>query len=229
MSELKVNVWDWVVLKNGKIRQITHDDMLDLKYEDIERLAQKDEIPVKEYELRMYFFVPYNISPIQQGIQAGHSLGRYCLKYGRFNHNHIVWDFLEKWETFIILNGGTTNDQRDFEMIPAGSLNQIVDELQDNSIQYACMIEPDLNRALSAVCFIADERVFNYKDYPNFVDYIVNSITVGATAQRIVTLKMMPEEELKETYKGHYEGWVYMMGGEKNIFLRELIKGKKLA
>jgi hypothetical protein len=29
---------------------------------------------------RAYFFVPYNISPIQQGIQAGHALGRYALK-----------------------------------------------------------------------------------------------------------------------------------------------------
>ena len=26
--------------------------------------------------------------------------------------------------------------------------------------------EPDLNFALTAVCFIADERVFNYEDYP---------------------------------------------------------------
>ena len=102
------------------------------------------EIP--ELELRMYFFVPYNIMPIQQGIQAGHALGRHCLKYGRHDPNHIVWDFLEKWETFVILNGGTTNDDRDFEMIPVGSLNLIGDQLQDNDIEFAYMIEPDLNR-----------------------------------------------------------------------------------
>ena len=127
----------------------------------------------KELELRMYFFVPYNISPIQQGIQSGHALGRYCLRYGRHDSNHIVWDFLEKWETFIILNGGTTNNNRDFESISIGSLNRIADDLVDNDIEFSYMIEPDLNEALSAVCVILDERVFNRKDYPDFVDFIL--------------------------------------------------------
>lgn len=44
MSELKVNVWDWVVTKEGKIMQIDSDDMQDLKHEDILRLATKEEM-----------------------------------------------------------------------------------------------------------------------------------------------------------------------------------------
>ena len=32
---------------------------------------------VTELEYRMYFLVPYNLSPIQQGIQAGHALQEY--------------------------------------------------------------------------------------------------------------------------------------------------------
>ncbi len=181
-------------------------------------------------ELRMYFFVPYNLSPIQQGIQAGHALGRHCLKYGRYNPNHIVWDFLEKWETWIILNGGTTNDQRDFEMIPAGSLNQIGDQLLTNDIEFAHMIEPDLNRALTALSFICDERVFNYEDYPNFVDFIINKLYNGtASPESVVRLKMIPYERLIESYEKEYNEWVEFIGGKKNIFLRELLKGKKLA
>ena len=43
-KELKVDVWDWVVTKDDKIRQITHDDMMDLPYEDIKRKANKKEI-----------------------------------------------------------------------------------------------------------------------------------------------------------------------------------------
>ena len=41
---LVINVWDWVITNNGKLRQITSDDMQDLKYEDIKRLANKKEL-----------------------------------------------------------------------------------------------------------------------------------------------------------------------------------------
>jgi hypothetical protein len=43
-KELKVDVWDWIVTKDGDVRQITHDDMQDLKYEDIKRKATLKEI-----------------------------------------------------------------------------------------------------------------------------------------------------------------------------------------
>ncbi len=36
-------VWDWVVTTWGVIRQITNDDMMDLPYEKIERLATEEE------------------------------------------------------------------------------------------------------------------------------------------------------------------------------------------
>ena len=188
----------------------------------------------KVLELRMYFFVPYNISAIQQGIQAGHALGRHCLRYGRHDPNHIVWDFLEKWETWVILNGGTTNDERDFEMIPAGSLNLIGDQLQDNDIEFAFMIEPDLNRALTALSIIVDERVFNKAEYPNFVDYILDvkmypEAREAAPAQNIVMLKMQSEEKLQEMFPEYYKEWVRFIGGVKNVFLRELLKDKKKA
>ena len=192
------------------------------------------EIKENGLELRMYFFVPYNISPMQQGIQAGHALGRYCLKFGRHDPNHIVWDFLEKWETWVILNGGTTNDERDFEMIPAGSLNLIGDQLQDNDIEFAFMIEPDLNHALTALSIIVDERVFNKAEYPNFVDYILDvkmypEAREAAPAQNIVMLKMQSEEKLQEMFPEYYKEWVRFIGGVKNVFLRELLKDKKKA
>ena len=165
---------------------------------------------MEELELRMYFFVPYNISEIQKGIQSGHSMGEYALKYGRYNPNHIVWDFLEKWKTWIILNGGTTS----FKIIEVGnesgfygSLNQIQDSLEKHGIEYSTFVEPDINDALTAVCVILDERVFNFKKYPDEVDF--NDLLSDATYD--------------------YDEWVETMGGEKNVFLRELIKGKRLA
>ena len=114
-------------------------------------------------------------------------------------------------------------------MTPKIFLYQVADSLKENGIDFSYFEEPDLNNALTAVCFIADERVFNREDYPNFPDYLINSNCGEISAQRIVEIKMTPEEELKLTYRGHCEAWEFMMGGKKNIFLRELIKGKKLA
>ena len=188
----------------------------------------------KELELRMYFFVPYNISPIQQGIQAGHGLGRYCLRYGRHNPNHIVWDFLEKWETWIILNGGTTNDERDFEMIPAGTLNLIADQLQEADIEFSYMIEPDLNHALTTVCIICDERVFNREDYPDYLDFLLtlempSDSKAAMDIQNVNTLRKKDIKELKEIFPDYYKDWVRSLGGVKNVFLREITKDKKKA
>lgn len=39
-----MDVWDWIVTKTGRVRQITHHDMMDLKAEDIARYATKKEI-----------------------------------------------------------------------------------------------------------------------------------------------------------------------------------------
>lgn len=225
-ENFKIEIGQWVVLKDGKVVKITSDDMVDVKSEQIERYATKEEIlqnggcPI-DLELRMYFFVPYNISPIQQGIQAGHALGEYMLKFGRFNPGHAVWDFLEKWKTFIIFNGGTTNSNRDFAMISHGTLNQIVDALVENEIEMAYMFEPDLNEALSAVAFICDERVFNYKDYPDLKEFL--------GIKRGDNLYELSDEELQEKLPEEYKEWVEALGGEKNVFLRELLKNKKFA
>ena len=239
-NEMKIEIGQWVVLKDGKVVKITADDMPDVPYEKIERYATKEEIlqnggcPV-DLEYRMYFFVPYNISDKQMGIQAGHSLGEYALKYGRFNPVHLVWDFLEHWKTWIMLNGGTTNSNRDFTMVSAGSLNQIADELVENEIEMAYFIEPDLNDALSSVCFICDERVFNKKDYPEFVDWLFDVKMYKAAAdatppENKALLRRMDVETLESSFPEYFVEWKEkVIDGDKNLFLRELIRDMKRA
>jgi hypothetical protein len=182
-------------------------------------------------ELRMYFFVPYNISPIQQAIQAGHAALEYVRMVGlteQFN------DFNANWKTWIILNGGTTNERRDFEGIVMGSLNQIADDLLENDIQFSYFKEPDLNDALTAVCFICDERVFNRKDYPEFIDYIFDVKMYPEARGEVpesnyIMLKMKSREEQEQLFPEYYKEWVRFIGGLKNVFLRDLLKDKKLA
>ena len=109
---------------------------------------------------RMYGLVPYNISPIQQGIQFGHAVVEYGLEYGE-SETYQDWAYHDK--TFIILNGGTTNKNED-----SGTLNQTVLELHEMDIPIATFHEPDLGDQLTAVVFLVDERVYDYQEYPEF-------------------------------------------------------------
>jgi hypothetical protein len=187
-----------------------------------------------ELEYRMYFFVPFNISDIYKGIMSGHCALRYAHRFGMNNPQHQVWDFIQRYETWIILNGGTTNDERDHEGNPLGTLNQIGDSLSDNDIEFAFFHEPDLNNALTALCFIVDERVFNKEDYPDFWDYIVH-IKMSPDAREAMPvenydlIKSQSAERLQEMFPEYYKEWVRFVGGVKNVFLRGLIKDKKLA
>jgi len=156
-------------------------------------------------EKRMYFFVIYQLTGIQKGIQIGHANEQYA-------HNYCAdpdyLDFVKNWRTWIVLDGGTTNsNEKDF-----GTLNQILIGLRENYIKYGYFHEPDLNNALTAVCFMADERVFDFEKYPDyqFPEY-------GTLDDYL----MSPED--------HYNQWLESIGGEYNLYLRELTKGKRKA
>ena len=186
-----------------------------------------------DLEKRMYFFVPYNISPIQQAIQAGHAALEYAVQYG---DTELFKDFANVWKTWIILNGGTTNSKRDDDLVSVGSLNQLADQLSlgdgiSSGIDHAYFCEPDLEDALTAVCFICDERVFNYKGYPDFHEWIIEQDIFEEAEKNYsyTNLKPIPMEQLREMFPVMFPGWVRTLGGEENVFLRNLLKGKKLA
>ena len=176
-------------------------------------------------EYRMYFFVPYNISEIQKGIQAGHAALRYALEHARHDPHSVLWDFVEDHETWIILNGGTTNSKMDLygdeeELRPKGSLNQIVQNFTGKQINYATFTEPDLNNALTAICFLTDERVWNHKKYPDWQG--VNISMPIATANDDGSINL--DEPIETNNEGlTYNDWVVNIGGAKNLFLRKLV------
>lgn len=124
----------------------------------------------KRLEYRMYGLVPYNISPIQQGIQFGHAVVEYGLKHGKSNVINDKVDTYTQWakndKTFIILNGGTTNNSPIYDK--SGTLNKAKDELAQMGIQTATFHEPDLGDQLTAIVFLVDERVWNKEEYPEF-------------------------------------------------------------
>ena len=188
----------------------------------------------KNLELRMYFFTIYQLTGIQAGIQCGHAALEYARKFG---DSELFRDFVNNHKTWIILNGGTTNSTRELGTgIAQGSLNQIGDQLLENDICFAYFQEPDLNDALTAICFIVDERVFNFNDYPDFVDWVLDIKMYKETKDMVnknnpdlwVKLRLYPELQ-QEMLPEYYNEWVEFLGGKKNVFLRELISDKKLA
>jgi hypothetical protein len=187
-------------------------------------------------ELRMYGLVPYNISPIQQAIQFGHAVVEYGQKMKKLPFNDIEVtkkydDWADNWKTFIILNGGTTNHKTSLEDgLPFGSLNNHLLTLIDNDIDFAQFNEPDLGDQLTAVVFIVDERVFNRKKYPDFEDWVIENygdlITGGGNSYQVA--QRIKESKSKEDKKV-YKEWIDLVGGDKNVFLRDFLKNFRLA
>lgn len=188
----------------------------------------------EKLELRMYGFVPYNISEIQKGIQFGHAVVEYGQKVKEhvFELDSVTYnDWANNWKTFIILNGGTSNHV-DPEYI--GSMEGILEELKKNEITLATFNEPDLNDMLSAVVFIIDERVFNRRVYLDFGDWVVEN-HFGYLKNNMLTNSKI-ERMRKEGYfltgnsaeKKLYSDWVDFVGGEKNVFLRDFLNPNKV-
>lgn len=175
----------------------------------------------KRLKQRMYFFVSYSLSGIQKGIQAGHAALEYSELYGTTPEYR---DFINNDKTWIILNGGTTNSDSDSEFY--GSLNQIADSLRENNIPFAKFHEPDLNMALTAVCFLADELVWDWKYCLSRKDWEREVLAADIEAAQNGHTHLTDEALLRSDYEEYIES----RGGTKEtVFLKDLLDGKKLA
>ena len=155
-------------------------------------------------EYRMYHLVMYNISPIQQGIQAYHSGVEYALRYGD-TKEYKQWAKIDK--TIIILNGGTSNIHCEFSY--KGTMENHIDTLLENNIKIAWFNEQDLNNSTSAIAFLVSDKVWDKEKYP---DFPMDSIT-----------NISYDDRQKEYIK-----WRKLIGKE-NIWLREFLSQFRLA
>jgi hypothetical protein len=128
-----------------------------------------------QYKQRMYGLVPYNISPIQQGIQFCHAVVDYGLTQTQQDSTDTALSPYNQWahndKTSIILNGGTTNTQTN----RYGTLNKHLETLFNMGVVIAPFYEPDLGDQLTAVVFLVDERVWDKETYPNY-DYVRDEV-----------------------------------------------------
>jgi len=170
-------------------------------------------------EYRMYGLVPYNLSPIQQAIQFGHAVVEYQQNVkGLAPYESIYNKWAKTDKTFIILNGGTTNNNPE----KMGSLNQHLASFYFNGIITSEFYEPDLGDQLTAFVFLVDERVFNRTLYPDFV-----GTPYPWPSNKKPTEKQMSIWQAENDR--NYEKWVERIGGDNNAFLRDYLKPLKLA
>lgn len=169
-------------------------------------------------EYRMYGLVPYNLSPIQQGIQFGHAVVEYGLNVkGLPPHEAIYNKWAKNDKTFIILNGGTTNNNPE----KLGTLNQHLLALNSNDVITTEFYEPDLGDQLTAFVFLVDERVFNRTLYPDFVGTPYPWPSNKKPTERQMSIWQAENDR-------NYEKWVERIGGDNNAFLRDYLKPLRL-
>lgn len=230
MEDKTATLYDWCLVNNIRILDLGEDEydeyMLDkLSLERFKVVIEEYEVkydstprkPEKYLELRMYGLVPYNLSPIQQGIQFNHANDHYSLEWGTDNQQYD-W-FIREWKTNILLNGGTSNEghivRHGFkDEMYYGSMQQHLTDLKSNGIRVSTFYEPDLNSMLTAITFLVDERVFNKKLYPDYTP-----------TMETLTSSLFGFNKEDENYKK----WLNKIGGPKNEFLRDFLLGKKLA
>lgn len=107
-----------------------------------------------------------------------------------------------------MLNGGTTLD-----------LNNIMDELKEKEIAFAYFQEPDLDDIVTAIAILVDERVYDKDKYPDYNEWKNPSDIVMDIFTKMGTNK---QNEIGAD-------WVEFIGGNENVFLRELLATKPLA
>ena len=101
-------------------------------------------------EYRMYGLVIRHLSPINKGVQFSHC----CVEYAnKFHDNEDFKKFVDVDKTMILLDGGTSRDMSDIEIL-----------LKNAEINYCSFQEPDLNNLTTAICFLADERTWDFTD-----------------------------------------------------------------
>lgn len=166
----------------------------------------EEQLKISELEQRMYCLVLYNISPIQQGIQSAHAI----VEYANVFHNTIEY---QKWaqvnKTIIILNGGTS-----------GTMKTHMDFLIDNQLtDLAFFKEPDLYNGMTAICFLADERIWNREKYPDYRSSLAAHNELIQRGSMSLALGHLFDEEK----------FIESINGEKNHQLKLFLEKFRLA
>ena len=174
---------------------------------------------------RMYSMVLRQLTPMQKGIQALHSVVEYGEMVKQDNISELAKKTYEAWanrdKTMIVLDAGTSVD-----------LVDVIFKLKELGVPHTVFHEPDLYGCITSVCFVADERVWDTKKYPTYDQYVadynnkqneLNSTDMGGIKLLNAVYIIPPTKEMwQATTFGTIDPEPYLA-------LRDLIFSKKLS
>jgi len=164
---------------------------------------------------RMYCLVLRQLSPMQKGIQAAHSIVEYANK---FPHDERYKEWAKFDKTIIVLDAGTSFD-----------IEEIIDQLDEHKVDYAIFKEEDLNSITTSIAVLVDDRVFDKKAYPDFEEWRDNKYPVREY-HLVSYVGHFDHDPNDFTYKEHHKEWINdVIGSKANEFLRNLLSNKRLA
>ena len=151
-----------------------------------------------ELTYRMYCLVLRQLNGINKGVQAFHAGLEYANK---FHNEEDFQKYITFDKTLIMLDGGIYQD-----------LVEIKSLLEVASINHSVFVEPDLNDTITAICFLADERVWDRENYMSCESFLERfDIESNLDIQNAIC------------------HWVESIGGFKNAAIVDILKGKKLS
>lgn len=113
----------------------------------------------------MYVIALRHLSGIQKGIQGLHVAIHYSIKFQK-EAEYKQWS--ETDETVMLLECNSTD-----------LLKAALYDLDENKIPHTLFKEPDLNDAITAICFLLDEEVWDTDTYPNEIPTMAFTNSVG--------------------------------------------------
>ena len=151
-------------------------------------------------ELRLYAFVNFYLSSIQQGIQTGHAAVDMVRKYTSSNvagagtknlkHRRMVADWADNHKTFITLNGGNAKMLLDKKEI-------ITNEFLTGQPAFPwvdfCEDEDSLGGVMTTVAVVLPASIFNAVYYPSTDSYAYTEIGSDSVSR---TTNYYPQHEL---------------------------------
>lgn len=160
----------------------------------------------------MYGVVIRHLSGIQKGIQYQHATQEYANQFSA-DKDHIKWAKEDK--TTVILECNST-DNDSILTADKAEMQDFVAKLIALSWKYATFVEPDLNNTMTAVVCLADDRIWDKTNYPDWKTVCYENRFSG-------------ENALEAESNGYYKAWLQKIGGPRIAEMKKILGAFRLA
>ena len=163
-------------------------------------------------EYRMYYLILRHLSGINKAVQTSHTSIEYAVKY-MVNNDFQKYATIDK--TIVMLDGGTHQEMVELQKM-----------LEDNGINNTYFTEPDVNDAMTAICFLVDERLFNKEIFVSYEKFSELYFRDNPELSQMDYIEFLNDKIPNNTV---YQEWVKYIGGVKNETIYNIINRRKLA